>query len=267
MTTAPEVAASVDAFLGGRVEAVQPDDGGHRSGLEAVLIAAAIETGFAGTVVDLGAGSGIAGMCVAARCPGASVVLVERDRDAVAAARATLARPANRAFAGRVTVVATDIAAPESRRLADGLGRDFADAVILNPPFYAADAGTRSPQARRAAAHVLAGGGLEPWFRAAASVLRPGGRVVAIFRADGIDDLLAALAGRFGGAAILPIHPRSNLPAHRILVRADKGSRARPALLPGLTLHPAAGGAYFPQVETILRDGASLAEVHPVWAG
>jgi tRNA1(Val) A37 N6-methylase TrmN6 len=267
MTTAPDVAVTVDAFIGGRVEAVQPDDGSHRAGLEAVLIGAAVETDFKGTLVDLGAGAGIAGMCVAARCQGANVVLVERDGDAVAAARAALALPGNRTFAGRVSIVATDIAAPETERVANGLGRDFADAVILNPPFYAADTGTRSPQARRAAAHVLAGGGLEPWFRAAASVLGPGGRVVAIFRADGIDDLLAALASRFGGAAILPIHPRPNLPAHRILVRADRGSRARPALLSGLTLHPAAGGVYFPQVEAILRDGASLAEVHPAWAG
>lgn len=267
MTTAPEVAATVDAFLGGLVEAVQPDDGGHRSGLEAILIAAAIETGFDGTLVDLGAGSGIAGMCVAARCPRASVVLVERDRDAVAAARATLARPANRAFAKRVAIVATDIAAPEARRLADGLGRDFADAAILNPPFYDPDVGTLSPHPRRANAHVIGRGGLEPWFRAAASVLKPGGRVVAIFRVDGIGDLIAALAGRFGAAAILPIHPRANQPAHRVLVRAVKGSRARPALLPGLTLHGEAGGTYLPPVEAILRDGASLADAHPVWAG
>ncbi|MEX0696222.1 MAG: methyltransferase [Dongiaceae bacterium] len=266
MTTSPDVATTVDAFLGGLVEAVQPDDGGHRSGLEAVLIAAAIETDFDGTLVDLGAGSGIAGMCVAARCPGASVVLVERDRDAVAAARATLARPANRAFAGRVSIVATDIGAPESQRLADGLGRDFADAVILNPPFYDPDGGTLSSHPLRADAHVIGGGGLEPWFRTAASVLRPGGRVVAIFRADGIGDLLAALAGRFGAAAILPIHPRANQPAHRVLVRAVKGSRGRPALLPGLTLHGEAGGAYLPPVEAILRDGTSLADAHPARA-
>jgi tRNA1(Val) A37 N6-methylase TrmN6 len=263
---APDVATTVDAFLSGLVEAVQPDDGGHRSGLEAVLIAAAIETGFDGTLVDLGAGSGIAGMCVAARCPGASIVLVERDRDAVAAARASLARPANRAFAGRVAIVATDIAAPESRRLADGLDRDFADAAILNPPFYDSDVGTLSPHARRADAHVIGGGGLEPWIRAAASVLRPGGRLVAVYRADGIGELLAAFAGRFGDAAVLPIHPRANRPAHRVLVRAIKGSRARPALLFGLTLHGEKGGAYLPPVEAILRDGAGLADTHPAWA-
>jgi tRNA1(Val) A37 N6-methylase TrmN6 len=267
MTLARDRTTTVDAFLGGRVEAVQEGDGSHRAGLEAVLIAAGVDAGFVGTLVDLGAGAGVAGMCVAARCSGAEVVLVERDPMAVASARAALARPANRAFADRVSIVATDIAAPEAERVANGLGRGFADAVIFNPPFYASDAGTHSPQPRRTAAHVLAGGGLEQWFRAAASVLKPDGRVVAIFRADGIDDLLAALTGRFGGVAILPVHPRAKLPAHRILVRADKGSRARPAVLPGLTLHGTAGGAYLPPIEAILRHGASLADAQPAWAG
>lgn len=265
MTAAPDMAATVDAFLGGRVEAVQPDDGSHRAGLEAVLIASAVEAAFDRTLVDLGAGTGVAGMCAAARCPAARVVLVERDRSAVAAARAALARPANRAFADRVSIVVADIAAPEADRVAAGLGRGAADAVILNPPFYEDGGRTRSPQAARAAAHVLAGDGLEPWFRAAASVLKPGGGVVAIFRADGLGELVAALDGRFGAIAILPIHPRASLPAHRILCRAVKGSRARPQLLPGLTLHGSTGGAYLPAVETILRDGASLAKAHPAW--
>ena len=263
MTLALAMDVTVDAFLGGRVEAIQADDGSHRAGLEAVLISATVDAAFGGTLVDLGAGTGVAGMCVAARCPAARVILVERDRRAVAAARAALSRPANGAFAGRISIVVTDIAAPEAARVAAGLARGIADAVILNPPFRPGDEGTQSPA--RAAAHVLAEGGLEPWFRAAASVLKPGGRVVAIFRAEGIGDLLAALSGRFGAAEILPIHPRASLPAHRILVGATKGSRARPQLLPAIALHGPEGGAYLPTVESILRDGASLSEAHPAW--
>jgi tRNA1(Val) A37 N6-methylase TrmN6 len=53
----------------------------------------------------------------------------------------------------------------------------------------------------------------------------------------------------------------------RVLVAATKGSRGEMRLLPGLTLHSEAGSTYLPAVERILRDGASLAEVHPAWAG
>lgn len=265
MIDAATARPTVDAFLGGRVEAVQPADGRHRSGLEAVLLSAAIDAGFAGTLVDLGAGAGVAGMCVAARCPGATVMLVERDPDVIACADAALGRPGNRAFAGRVRIVATDIEAPEGERAAAGLGRAIADAIIVNPPFHERGEGTMSPVLGRAAAHVLAEGGLDSWLRAAASALRPGGVLVAVFHAGGLRDLLDAVSGRFGRICILPVHPRPGVPAHRIMVRAVKGSRAGLSLLAGLTLHGEAGGAYLPPVEAILRGAAGLADACPGW--
>ncbi len=91
MSAAPDQnATTVDAFLGGRVEAVQPAAGHHRSGLEAVLLAAAISPDAAGRLIDLGAGAGVAGLCAAVRAPGVSVTLVEREADLLAAASAAL---------------------------------------------------------------------------------------------------------------------------------------------------------------------------------
>jgi tRNA1(Val) A37 N6-methylase TrmN6 len=256
---------TVDVFLGGRVEAVQPADGRHRSGLEAVLLAAAIDSEFAGTVIDLGAGVGVAGMAVAARCPGTRVVLAERDQAAIDCAREALARPANRALAERVGIVVADVTDPEHHRVVAGLGRGAAGAVIINPPFFAPGEGSASPDRARAAAHVLGEDGLEPWCRTAASLLAPHGELTVIFRADGLTALLGGLGRRFGAVDILPIHPRATLPAHRILVRAVKGSRAGLRMLPPFTLHGAAGSAYLPEAEAILRHGAALAEVHPAW--
>ncbi len=260
-------ATTVDAFIGGRVEAVQPARGHHRSGLEAVLLGAALPADFAGTIVDLGAGSGVAGMVAAARCVGARAILAERDAEALACAAEALRRPANGAFAGRVSVVAVDVAAPEAEREAAGLERDMADALVTNPPFHAPATTTAPAGGSRAAAHVLGEGGLDLWFRAAASVLKPGGRLVVVFRADGIAGLLAALGTRFGALDILPVEPRAGEPAERILVGAVKGSRAATRLLPPLVLHGASGGTYLSAVEAVLRDGAGLASAHPLWGG
>ena len=250
---------TTDAFLGGRLAVVQPADGRHRAGLEALLIAAAIEASFEGVAVDLGSGAGVAGLAVAVRARRARVVLVERDPVNVACARMTLTLPVNRGLAGRVTVVTADIAAPETDRAAAGLARASADAVIVNPPFHAPGAGTISPNADRADAYVLADGDLDPWMRAAASLLKPGGRLFAIFRADGLEALLAAYRGRFGAIDVLPIHPRAQLPARRVLVGAVKGSRAGLRLLPPLVLHPSSGSGYTPEAEAVLRHGAHLA--------
>ena len=256
---------TVDAFLGGQVEALQRRRGHHRAGLEAVLLGAAFDSDTGGRAVDLGAGVGVAGFCLAARCPAMRVRLVERDPVALDCARAALARPANAAFALRVAVLEVDIAVPEAHRVAAGLGIGVADIAILNPPFYSPDGASSSPRPARAGAHMLADGGLTTWFRVAASVLKPGGTMVAIFRADGLDLLLDAIGQRFGALDLLPIHPRADQPAHRILVRGVKGSRSSLSLLPGLVLHGAEGGGFLAPVERILRDGAGLGEASPAW--
>jgi tRNA1(Val) A37 N6-methylase TrmN6 len=254
----PSGAHTVDAFLSGRVEAVQPSVGHHRSGLEAVLLAASLPAATRGVVVDLGAGAGVAGLCVAARCPDVSVTLVERDPVAAACAREALRRPANQSFAGRVGLAETDIASRE------GLRNASADHVIFNPPFRDAAAGTVTPASARAVAHVLADSGLDPWFRAAAALLTSGGTATVIFRADGLELLLAAAEGRFGNLDLLPIAPRDGDPAHRLLMRGVKGSRAPLRLLPPLVLH-GEGNGFLPEVEAILRDGAPLADAAPPW--
>jgi tRNA1(Val) A37 N6-methylase TrmN6 len=263
--TAPVLAATVDAFLGGRVAAIQPVGGHHRSGLDAVLLAAAVEAGFAGTVVDLGAGTGVAGFAVAARCARARVVLVERDPDVAECAVAALARPENRAFAARVTVIVGDIR--EMAASDDRLTPASADAVIMNPPFHDAGAGTAPPLAPRRAAYVLEDDGLDAWFRAALTVLKPHGALALIYRADRLDDVLAACRRRIGGIAVLPIAPRVESAATRIIVCGTKGSRAPLRLLPALTLHGPTANAFLPGPNAVLRDGAALSEVSATWTG
>jgi len=69
--------------------------------------------------------------------------------------------------------------------------------------------------------------------------------------------VLAALAGRFRGAIITPLHPRAGEPATRVLVQAVKGSRAPLQLRAGLVLH-GPGNDFLPEIAAVLRDGAPL---------
>ncbi|WP_162901593.1 hypothetical protein [Breoghania sp. L-A4] len=149
------------------------------------------------------------------------------------------------------------IAAARDRK-AQGLASDTADHVIINPPFYASAHHHASPHADRAGAHILADGGLEPWLRTASDLLVPDGSLTLIFHAAGLDDVLAAMRGRFGGIIVYPLFPRPGMSASRILVRGIRGSRSPMTLRPGLVLHPDAGHSYMPIVEDILRHGAGL---------
>lgn len=245
---------TLDRFLDGRLILEQPASGRHRAGLDAILLAATVPTDAVGRLVDLGAGVGTAGLAAALCAPALRVTLAERDPEAARLAGANIAH--NR-LGDRAEVAEVDLFARAEVREAL-LPRESADHVICNPPFFAPRDVRASPRHDRAAAHVLAAGGLDDWLRVAAATLAPHGLMALIFKGDGLAEILAALAGRFGAAAITPIHPREAEAAHRLVVTAVKGSRARTTILPGLVLHPTGSNAYLPQADAVLRGHARL---------
>jgi tRNA1(Val) A37 N6-methylase TrmN6 len=246
---------SVDAFLGGLVTLLQPRKG-HRAGLDAALLQAIVPAEAAGHAVDLGTGVGTVAFAAAARAPALTVTGVERDASLVALAGAALARPENAGFAGRVQIIEADLTARRGSREALGLSDRSADWVLMNPPFDVEGRARPSPDQGRRSAHMADAGALSAWCRTAAGLLRPRGALGLIHRAAALPDLLDALAGRFGDIRILPVHPSQGEAATRILVRAVRGSRAAPQVLPGLILHRP-GGEWTEAAEAILRGRAS----------
>lgn len=252
----PDAAAAdvtCDAVLGGRLRLFQPARG-HRAGHDAILLAAAVDARPGDHAVDLGAGVGTAGLALAQRVPGVQVTLVEKDSGLVALARRNIAL---NGIDGRA--VALDVGAPGDDFIAADLPPQCAGWVLMNPPFHPAASVQPSPDASRSLAHVAPDDLLEGWMKAAARLLRPGGRVVAIYRADGLPKVLESLAG-FGGVAVLPVYPRHGAAAIRVIVGGIKGSRAPLAMLPGLTLARPTG-APSPEAEAILRAAQPL----PLW--
>lgn len=248
-----EARISRDGFLGNRLMVDQPKGGGHRSGLDAVLLAASLPEGTSGHVVDLGAGVGVAGLCAVLRLADVTATLVEIDADlaALAASNAAL----NAETAGRVEVIVADVLARAAERRAAGLVDDLADHLIMNPPFHPADRVRTSPDAGRALAHVLDPDDIGGWIRAAAAVLKPSGTLSVIFRADELPRLLAAIGSRFGSLTLLPIHARAGEAAHRLILKGRPQGKAPLRLLPGLVLHEA-DGSYRAEADAVLRGAA-----------
>jgi tRNA1(Val) A37 N6-methylase TrmN6 len=245
--------ATDDAFLGGALNVLQPRQG-YRAGLDGVLLAATVAAGEGERVLDVGAGVGVVGLAVARRLSDLRATLVERDPGLAALARANIAR---NGLGGRVQLIEADIMRPlgESLELAAEAGRF--DHVVANPPYHVEGHGTAAGDPAKAAANAMPGGALERWVRFMAAMARPGGIATLVHRADALGEILAALDGRFGGAVILPLHPREGEPASRVLVQAVKGSRAPLELCHGLVLHNA-DHSFRPEVDAILRGGAPL---------
>src|SRR5271166_1284428 len=244
---------SEDAVLGGRLRLRQFKHG-HRVGHDAILLAAACPGRADERAADLGAGVGAAGLALAARVEGINVTLAEVD-----ARLATLARENVRLneLAQRASVVNLDVMAPARALAAAGLNPGSLARVLMNPPFNDPARLRPSPNSGRRLAHAGPRGTLAAWVGAAARLLRPPGTLTLIWRADALDEALQALAPHFGGAAVLPIHPRPGKTAVRVLIRATKGSHAPLALLPGLVLADAAGRVS-EEAQSVLRNGATL---------
>jgi tRNA1(Val) A37 N6-methylase TrmN6 len=243
---------SEDAVLGGRLVLRQPRNG-HRVGHDAILLAAATSACAGEQVVDLGAGVGAAGLAVARRIGGVAVTLVEIDPALAALAGENAAR---NALAERVRAVCLDVAAPSAAFAAAGLAPGAADRVLMNPPFNAPQQQpSRDPSRRQA--HSASRHTLDRWLGAVARLLRPGGVVTLIWRADALDSLLTALTAGFGAVTLLPIHPKPGAPAIRVLARAVKASRAPLSLLPGFILADQVGKPTA-QAEAVLRGGGLL---------
>lgn len=224
-----------DAFLGGRLRLRQPASG-HRAGHDAMLLAASTSVRSGQRVVDFGAGVGAAGLAVAQRVRDIELVMVEIDP-----ALASLAGGNAAANGLAAEVLTLDIAAGAADFAAAGLGPDSVDVVLMNPPFNDHARQQSSPDAARSIAHVATPTTLTDWIHAARRILKPGGALTLIWRAEAIAEVLSALDRGFGSVALQPVHGMASAPAIRILVRAIKGGRAPTHIHPAVMLNDAAG--------------------------
>jgi tRNA1(Val) A37 N6-methylase TrmN6 len=224
-----------DGFLGGQLRLRQPKSG-HRAGHDAMLLAASTPARSGDRVVDFGAGIGAAGLAVAKRIAGIELVLVEIDPGLAALARGNAA---SNFIAADVIVL--DVAADADAFAAAGLAPDSVDVVLMNPPFNDATRHRVSPDKARELAHVASAVTLESWLHAGRRILRSGGVLSLIWRADGLAEVLAALDLGFGSVAIQPVHANGNSPAIRILIRAIKGGKAPAQLFAALLLNDESG--------------------------
>jgi len=240
-----------DAFLGGRVQILQPRHG-YRAATDPVFLAAACPAKSGARVLELGCGVGVASLCLAARVPGLTLVGVERQ-----AAYAALARRNAETAGADLSVVEADLA-----RLPADLRQQGFDHVLANPPFFAHGDGTAARDAGREAANREATP-LADWIATARARLVPMGWLTLIHTAARLPDCLVALQDGFGAITVLPMQPRPGREASRILVRARKGAHAPFRLLPpfvvhGSATHPGDAPDFTEAAESVLRHGAAL---------
>ncbi len=232
---------TLDGFLDGRIQAAQPKKG-FRAGHDAVLLAASVPVQSGETALELGAGSGIASLCLASRVPGCRITGVEIDPILAALANENAAR---NVMQDRVSFLAQDV---------ETLGDEMFDHVFLNPPFHQ-PSGTPSSDAATDRAKRDVDDALPRWTELALARVRRQGSVTIIFRADREAGVLRAGLG--AAATVLPLAPREGEAPKRTLIQLRKGVAADVTRLPPFVLH-GADGKPTEAAEAVLRGRSAL---------
>ncbi|CAN5349868.1 tRNA1(Val) (adenine(37)-N6)-methyltransferase [soil metagenome] len=238
-----EAALTEDTLLGGRVRLLQPRRG-YRVAIDAVLLAAAVDPAAGERVLDLGAGVGSVGLCLAKRMPDCTITGIELQPTLAQLAERNAAR---NGLGGRVRTIIHDIALPLPRDL------PLFDQVATNPPYLAAAVADPSPDPSKALATVESSANLTRWLDVATGALEPAGTLTLIHRSDRLEEIVPTLTRLGWGELTVKRLP----PAARVLIRARRSEAPSVTESPPLVLHRPEGG-YTDAAEAILRHAAPL---------
>ena len=244
-----------DDFLDGQLKLYQPKKG-YRAGIDAVFLAASIPAQSGETALELGAGVGVASLCLAWRVPGLSVTGVEIQPEMVRLAQENASR---NALIPRAKFVCADLSGQRRFMIEQGITPNLYDHVLANPPYYEPESSWVSPDESKRKAHTTQTASLADWVDTACAMARPKGTVTFIHRADALPGLLHLIGTRLGAMKAYPLWPHRNADASRVLLQGVKTSRGPFTLRAGMILHEGdRRGNFTSAANALLRTGAAL---------
>jgi len=238
-------------LLDGRVHCLQPRTG-YRIAIDTVLMAATVPARPGERLLDVGAGAGAAGLCVAARVADVDISGIEIQPEFADLAR----RNADiNGWAARFQIVNGDVGDPPPVLQPDSFHH-----VISNPPFVEAGRGRAPSDPAKAMAKMESHVALAAWIGFCIRMARTKATVTIVHRADRIEEILAAMAGDVGDLIIFPLWPggdKPGQPAKRVIVQGRKGMKGPTTLARGLVLHNP-GGSYTDEANCVLVGAQAL---------
>ncbi|EHH69394.1 tRNA1(Val) (adenine(37)-N6)-methyltransferase [Gluconobacter morbifer] len=249
-----------DGFLLGGELHYRQFTGGYRTGLEPVLMAAAVPARAGESILEGGCGAGAALLCLARRIPGIHGVGLEQDTATVALAEHNFESNRISLPATRLQVVQAHLPdLPKSLRDLTPTVNGRFHHVMANPPWHSPK-GTPSPDRLRRLAMNAAETNPEDWIRTLTKWVLPGGTLTFVLSAGGADRAChTLLENGCGSIQLYPFWPKQGREAKLVLIRAIHGGRGIFRLRSGLVLHKTDGG-FTEAANRVLRDGEALPE-------
>lgn len=234
---------SEDYLLDKRVKIFQPLNG-YRASTDAVILSSLIHKVKPGdSLLDVGSGTGAIALCAATRFQDKNIEVKGIEL------QTKLAELANKSAAdngfNKVEFINANI-------YEQPLPFCSFNHVVSNPPYT--DHDMPSPNPSKALAHNHRDFNLQEWIKFCIKMIKPQGYFYMINRAEAVDEILAAIHGKLGNIMLIPLYSKTGQNAKRIMICAQKDSKAPTIIHPGLLVHNA-DGTYGETAHKILRLG------------
>lgn len=203
---------------------------GFRFGTDAVLLADFAQAKKGERVCDMGTGTGVLPLLIAARSAGTTFDAFEIQMDvADMAARSVRLN----GMENRIRVHCADC-----RDAASIIGHETCRLVVSNPPYTAEGAGLVSPEHTRALSRSDDQCSIGEWIAACGRVLQNGGRLCCVFPAPRLLQLCDAMReARIEPKRVRLIAARADAAPKLVLVEGLKGGKPGLHMLPLLITH------------------------------
>ena len=199
-------------------------------GTDAFLLAAYIRNTPNATAVELGGGTGIVSLLLAARKKVREITVAE-----IQPAFADLIKrnASLNGYAHAITPICIDIRELSSAKI----GREV-DLVFSNPPYMKCNTGKRNTEDQKYIARHEVCGGIEDFCLAAGKLLRHGGRFVCVWRPDRLSELFSALKqARLEPKRMTFVHADTTAEPCMVLLESVKGGNPSMRITPPLFLY------------------------------
>lgn len=187
-------------------------------GIDAVLLSGFAEVRSGETVLDLGTGTGILPLLLSAKTEAERLIGLEIQPESAEMARRSVEL---NGLAERISIVNGDL-----KDVSSLFGRGTADVVVSNPPYMTGGHGLVNPADAKAIARHEIACTFSDVARAAATVLRPGGRFYLVHRPFRLPELMKVLSG----AGLEPkrmrlVYPSAEKEPELVLLGCVKGGK------------------------------------------
>jgi tRNA1Val (adenine37-N6)-methyltransferase len=231
-----------DSFFNGRIRLKQ-HRAGYRYSIDAVILASAVQLKPGETLVDLGTGCGIIPLILAFRHPGIRIWGVELQPQLAAVAEANIRE---NEMASQVTILHADM-----RDIGPQMAGTPVDTVVSNPPYRRRRSGRVNPDEQRALARHELAITLPDIVRVSRRLLKTGGRLIMIYTASRIADLLWHMrAEHIEPKRLRTIHSHAGRDASLVLIEGAKDAGPGMAVSPPLIVY-AGPGSYSEEVQAM----------------